>query len=106
IISNFYVFRPKANLKNIWTDEHTALGIIGLPYQFVFAVTGVFLIVGTTVMTPPVLSFIYKGDTDQMNEDAGYEKKDYPLAMRELETSIDVNDLVEKTTTYWPNFEI
>src|SRR5690606_2361489 len=42
IASNFYVFRPMTKLKTIWTDAHTALGILGLPFQFVYAVTGAF----------------------------------------------------------------
>lgn len=40
IVSNFYVFRPLAKLKTVWTDAHTALGIIGLPFQFMYALTG------------------------------------------------------------------
>ncbi|HAI43900.1 MAG TPA: hypothetical protein DCM40_40295, partial [Maribacter sp.] len=40
IISNFYVFRPMTKLKTVWTDAHTALGVIGFPFQFVYAVTG------------------------------------------------------------------
>src|SRR5690606_20117929 len=31
ISSNFYLFRPRANPKNLWTDAHTALYIIGIP---------------------------------------------------------------------------
>lgn len=106
IISNFYVFRPGAKLKNVWTDAHTALGIIGLPYQFVFAVTGVFLIVGTTVMSPPVLEFFYKGDTEKMYEDSGYGKQEFPLAMIQQPSSPDINAFVSKTVTYWPEFQI
>lgn len=42
IVSNFYLFRPMAKLKTLWTDAHTALGVIGFPFQFVYAVTGAF----------------------------------------------------------------
>jgi uncharacterized iron-regulated membrane protein len=40
IISNFYVFRPWSKLKTVWTDAHTVLGMIGLPFQFMYALTG------------------------------------------------------------------
>ncbi|WP_234418202.1 PepSY-associated TM helix domain-containing protein [Aquimarina aquimarini] len=40
IISNFYVFRPWAKLKTVWADAHTTLGVIGLPFQFMYALTG------------------------------------------------------------------
>ncbi|WP_020533171.1 PepSY-associated TM helix domain-containing protein [Flexithrix dorotheae] len=106
IISNFYVFRPKASLKNVWTDAHTALGILGLPYQFVYAVTGVFLIISTTVMSPPVLSFLYEGDSKKMYDDMGFGQKEFPMAMANLENEVDINSFVEVTTSKWSNFYI
>jgi len=106
IISNFYLFRPQASLKNLWTDAHTALGIIGLPYQFVYAVTGVFLIIGTTLMSPPVLSFFYGGDRVKMNADFGYHTPDIPLSMKKLEEDIDLNAFVDITKSYWADFKI
>lgn len=30
-------------MKTLWADSHTALGIIGLPYQLMFALTGALL---------------------------------------------------------------
>src|SRR5690606_5965394 len=52
IVSNFFIFRPFSKWKTIWTDAHTALGVIGFPYQFIFAVTGIILIFNTALMTP------------------------------------------------------
>ncbi|MFL9830650.1 PepSY-associated TM helix domain-containing protein [Flavobacterium sp. ST-87] len=40
IVSNFFTFRLKSSLKILWTDAHTALGVIGLPFQMMYAVTG------------------------------------------------------------------
>ncbi len=40
IVSNFFTFRLKASIKNLWTDSHTALGVIGLPFQIMYAITG------------------------------------------------------------------
>ncbi|WPP49736.1 PepSY-associated TM helix domain-containing protein [Catalinimonas niigatensis] len=106
IVSNFYVFRPKASLKNVWTDAHTALGILGLPYQFIFAVTGVFLIVGTTIMSPPVLSIIHDGNTEKMYDDFGFGTKEFPMAMEKQEAEVDLNSFVALTKERWPDFYI
>ncbi|MEQ9439335.1 MAG: PepSY-associated TM helix domain-containing protein [Cyclobacteriaceae bacterium] len=106
IVSNFYLFRPQASLKNVWTDAHTALGILGLPYQFMYAVTGVFLIVGTTIMSPPVLKFIYDGDTEKMYDDFGFGTKKFPLAMEKQSEAIDLNRFVDQATARWPEFHI
>ena len=106
ILSNFYLFRPRASLKNLWTDAHTALGIIGLPYQFIYAITGVFLIIGTTIMSPPVVSFFYEGDTEEMYEDFGYNTPDYPLSMIRQGSNIDLNAFVARTQSHWPDLRI
>ena len=105
IVSNFYVFRPRASLKNLWTDAHTALGIIGLPFQFVYAVSGAFLIIGAAVMSPPVLSLMYNGETDKMYEDFGLGVKEFPLALKKT-GPIDLNSFVEKTQQRWPGLQI
>ncbi|WP_222937287.1 PepSY-associated TM helix domain-containing protein [Cytophaga sp. FL35] len=52
IVSNFYVFRPWAKLKTLWTDAHTALGLIGFPFQFIYAVTGAFFLLKGILMLP------------------------------------------------------
>ncbi|MBW3466984.1 PepSY-associated TM helix domain-containing protein [Arthrospiribacter ruber] len=106
IISNFYLFRPQAKLKNLWTDAHTALGILGLPYQFIFAVTGVFLIIGTTVMAPPVLSLIYKGDQEKLYEDMGFNPPVYELNYQKLEKIPDINLMLKKAGDKWGDFEL
>ncbi|MCH7400806.1 PepSY-associated TM helix domain-containing protein [Belliella kenyensis] len=106
IISNFYLFRPKAKLKNLWTDAHTALGIIGLPYQFIFALTGVFLIIGTTVLAPPVLSIIYKGDQESMYADMGFGVPEYKPSFQTLDNVPDLNFYVEEVQKSWGEFEL
>lgn len=71
VASDFYLFRPRAKLKTLWTDAHTALGVIGFPFQFMYAVTGVFLIFSSLAMGPVVASVIYDGDTKAMYRDLG-----------------------------------
>ncbi|WP_200979004.1 PepSY domain-containing protein [Echinicola sp. 20G] len=106
IVSNFYVFRPMASLKNLWTDAHTALGIIGLPYQFVYAVTGTCLIIGTSVMSPAVVTFMYDGDTNQLYEDFGFNPPKFELASEHLSEVPNVNQFLEKASAKWEGFEV
>ncbi|WP_186755037.1 PepSY-associated TM helix domain-containing protein [Echinicola salinicaeni] len=106
IVSNFYVFRPMASLKNIWTDAHTALGIIGLPYQFVYAVTGACLIIGTSVMSPAVVNFMYDGDTNQLYEDFGFNPPKFKMANEHLLETPEINQFLEKATSKWEGFEV
>ncbi|WP_257669908.1 PepSY-associated TM helix domain-containing protein [Parapedobacter tibetensis] len=106
IISNFYLLRPRAKLKTLWTDAHTALGVLGLPYQFIFAVTGIYLIVGTAVMAPPVVSLLYNNNTEKLYNDMGFAISTYPLANKKLDTSININAFIERTKAEWGDFEL
>lgn len=103
IISNFYIFRPAAKLKTIWTDAHTALGLIGLPFQFVFAVTGAVLIIGTTIMLGPASSLIYKNDNEQMFRELMDQPEPLTFANDSIGFTGDMNDLIHQATSHWTN---
>ncbi|WP_192346872.1 PepSY domain-containing protein [Algoriphagus sp. Y33] len=106
IISNFYIFRPNNSVKNLWTDAHTALGIIGLPYQFMFALTGVYVIVGLTVMSPAIINYIYEGDQEKAFSDFGYSPPKFEFVGKPLEGEFSVNDLLAETKEKWPEFHV
>lgn len=104
IVQSFYVFRPQGRWKTIWTDAHVALGMIGLPYQFMFAVTGAYLIVGYTFMLPPVQALIFDGDSQKLQEAMEYEEeKTYEFSWTKLEEQVSVNQYVQKAAESWPN---
>lgn len=106
IVSNFYIFRPGAKWKTIWTDAHTALGILGLPYQFIFALTGTYLIISTLVMAPPVVALFYDNDATKMYADFGVGGENYPMLMEREQPPVHVNDLVNRTRETWKDFDI
>ena len=107
IVSAFFVFRPGAKWKTIWTDAHVALGVIGLPYQFMFAFTGVYFIVGYSVMLAPVKDFLFDGNADKMNESMVYEKRpDYPFEGKPLEKTVSYNTYIAQARDKWPDMEI
>lgn len=103
IIKNFYVFRPKAKLKTVWTDAHTVLGMIGLPFQFVFAVTSCFLCMSILVLIPA--NFLYDGDQEKLLEDLRPISKTYPLTDRITE-KIEVQPLIDKGLAEWKKFTL
>ena len=104
IVSSFYVFRPGTKWKTIWTDAHVALGMIGLPYQFMFAFTGIYFIVGYTVMLAPVSSVLFNDDAQQMEEAMRYEKPvDYAFTGEALTGEISFNHYISETANKWPD---
>ena len=76
IIANFFTFRLKASIKNLWTDAHTALGILGLPFQLMYAVTGTFF--GLSIILVPVAMLVF-GDVNKTTEILLPERKTYEL---------------------------
>lgn len=107
IVPSFYVFRPKAKWKTIWTDAHVGLGLIGLPYQFMFAVTGAFLIIGYTVMLPPVQKALYNDDpTEFAKATQEGDVKEYAFAGQKTEYQVSYNDLIRRTKEKWPDLVV
>ncbi len=101
IISNFFVFRPWAKLKTLWTDSHTALGIIGLPYQFLYAVSGAYFCLGILAYKPTMLLYD--------NDPKGY-AADFSLwpAFPGGEGSSEVtaiNPFISETREKWSDYE-
>ena len=105
IISNFYVFRPLAKLKAMWTDAHTTLGLIGLPFQFVYAVTGAFFMIKLLLVAPSVL-FLYGGDDAKLYEDLEYTHPHYKFENNAISSNFSVNSYVASTKKLWNDFEV
>ncbi len=104
IISNFYQFNPKATLKRIWTDSHTALGIIGLPFQFIFAVTGAYLGIGVLVLLPA--TFLYNGSQDKLIEDLRPSRVNYEWKTTTNKEVLSFNTFAKKTDDNWNDFQL
>jgi len=99
IVSNFYTFNPRSILKRMWTDAHTALGIIGLPFQFMYAITGAYFGLSILVLLPA--NFLYNSDRDQLIEDLRPELKVYDWAAKTQDKIPSVNDFVVANANRW-----
>lgn len=96
ILSNFFTFRLKASVKNLWTDAHTALGVIGIPFQIMYAVTGsIFCLL--ILFAAPISKIVYDGDEEAMYNDVypAYLNGNIPIEGYYPE-AISVNDHVHQ----------
>lgn len=106
IRSNFFLFRPVSKWKTVWTDMHTVLGVIGFPFQFVFAVTGVVLIVNFVLMTP-FASILYNGDSEKMYESLQYNRKmEVAYTYKPMAGAFDMDAFVGKWKDEWKGSKI
>jgi len=106
IVSNFFIFRPFSKWKTVWTDMHTALGVIGFPFQFLYAVTGIFLIINA-VLALPFGKLLYNGDTDKMYEDLGYSRTlKYEYTYSPLQHIQPISEYIAMANQKWPDAHI
>ncbi|WP_025146458.1 PepSY-associated TM helix domain-containing protein [Pedobacter jeongneungensis] len=106
IVSNFFTFRPWAKWKTLWTDLHTAIGVIGFPFQLIFAVTGVVLI-ANIILIAPFSKYLYRGDSVALYQDLEYsDTTKYAYTYQPLKSSFSVNDFMDKEGRKWPQSKI
>ncbi|MGC3945505.1 MAG: PepSY-associated TM helix domain-containing protein [Chryseolinea sp.] len=105
IIPNFWLFRPREKLKTVWTDAHTVLGTIGLPFQVVYAVTGAFFMINILLVIPS-LFLMYDGDEEKLYDDLGYGEPHFVFENKKLASVPPVNGFVTRTTDLWQQFNI
>tara|TARA_B100000809_G_scaffold266537_1_gene329743 strand:- start:4742 stop:6346 length:1605 start_codon:yes stop_codon:yes gene_type:complete len=67
IVSNFFTFRIKNSIKNLWTDAHAALGVLGIPFQLMYAITGTYLGV-VSLLYVPSLFIVFDGSIDKAEQ--------------------------------------
>ncbi|MES2653250.1 MAG: PepSY-associated TM helix domain-containing protein [Bacteroidota bacterium] len=101
IVSNFFTFRPWSKWKTVWTDAHTALGVIGFPFQLLFAITGMVLIVNSFLITP-YAKFLYKGDSEKLYQKLEYsDTSKFDYTHKSLKTPFDLNTYLTKVEKKW-----
>lgn len=105
IASNFFTFRPWAKAKTLWTDAHTALGVIGLPFQFVYAVTGAFFLLKGLLILPVAVG-LYQGDENRLYEDLEYTHPHFDFFNQPMEGPIELDPLIADLCDQWGDFRV
>ncbi|MEM6317836.1 MAG: PepSY-associated TM helix domain-containing protein [Bacteroidota bacterium] len=94
ILTKFYAFRTDVSWKQIWTNAHTVLGVIGLPFQVIYAVTGALFGLLTLLLIPSAL-VLYGGDTDKILAAVNPAAVHKPNKEAPLSTNLSINELYE-----------
>ncbi|AFM05807.1 hypothetical protein Fleli_3487 [Bernardetia litoralis DSM 6794] len=64
-VRKFYDFSIRESAKQIWKNAHTVLGLLGVPFYIMYAVTGSVLTLSLLLLLPSGL-VMYDGDTDKL----------------------------------------
>ncbi|MGD1961482.1 MAG: PepSY-associated TM helix domain-containing protein [Fulvivirga sp.] len=65
LLTKFYAFVKEGEWKSIWTNAHTVLGVIGLPFQLIYAITGSFFGLLILILLPAAF-LLYNGDQEKL----------------------------------------
>ncbi|MGD1839527.1 MAG: PepSY-associated TM helix domain-containing protein [Thermonemataceae bacterium] len=106
ITQKFYALTTKGKWKQIWTNSHTTLSKLTLPFQFVYAVTGARLGIAIILLLPAAF-LLFNGDT---NEIIKFIRPEFALKYDKeapaLKQYYTVDELCDKTLAKYPNAEI
>ncbi|MBE7177759.1 MAG: PepSY domain-containing protein [Mucilaginibacter polytrichastri] len=106
IVSNFFTFRPWNKWKTVWTDMHTALGVIGFPFQLVFAITGVILI-ANVALTAPYTRYAYNNDSEKLFTNLEYyDNTPYEYSYKPLNKAFNLNGFIAGIERQWHGTEV
>ena len=101
IVSNFYIFRPWEKLKTVWTDLHTALGVISFPFLVVFSITGAYFLITSVLFMPAAVQFEYGGNQDSLYADLGYKEHNYAFSNITATQKINFNAYMDSAYAKW-----
>lgn len=104
IKNSFYTFNPNAALRRLWADAHTSLGFIGLPFQFIYSITGAYFTLSLLVLLPA--SLLYKGNQAKLMADMRSDREVYEWKEKSDDNALNFNYFVKKTSVYWSDFNI
>jgi len=70
---DWHTFRPRSAMRTKLADAHNVLGLVGLPFAAMYAVTGAFLSLLVILLAPTVV-VVFDGDRGAINDElAGFE---------------------------------
>ncbi|MEM6735374.1 MAG: PepSY-associated TM helix domain-containing protein [Bacteroidota bacterium] len=105
LLTKFYAIIKEGKWKTIWTNAHTVLGVIGLPFQVLYAVTGAFFGLLILILIPAAY-LLYDGDQEKLVS------KVNPAAELKVEEDapdyehIGLNELYKQVKQAYPTYEI
>ncbi|MEM9144486.1 MAG: PepSY-associated TM helix domain-containing protein [Bacteroidota bacterium] len=106
IVSKFYAFTTKGKWKQIWTNGHISLGLLALPFQLIYAVTGSLLGLSILLLLPSAF-LMFDGDTTEVLKAVSpaaahtYDKDAAPI-----ENGIAFNDAYNQSMATHPDTKI
>jgi len=106
ILHKFYDFRVKGKWKQIWTNTHTVIGTITLPFQITYAITGALIGISILLLAPSAL-LLFDGDRDEIIKLISPNSvRKYNDNSEEINSTVTINNLSSQVVKEYPNHHI
>jgi len=106
ILNKFYAFTVKGKWKQIWTNTHTTIGVITIPFQVVYAVTGALLGLSILLLAPSAL-LLFDGDRDEIIKLVSPNGTiEYDDNTKTISSTVTINELYKKVSNEYPDSNI
>ncbi len=105
IVQKFYAFFVGKRWKQIWTDAHTVLGVVSLPFQLMYAISGALFGLSLLLLLPSVM-VMFGGDQDPV---LSIIRPELSLEFKQKSARanmISVDDLKQSVANKYPNYSI
>lgn len=106
IFSKFYGFSVKGTWRQIWTNAHTVFGLIGLPFQMMYAITGAFYLLTILILAPAVM-VLYGGDQQKLlSIIRPYESIKFDPKSPETTKNLSINQIISSLEKDHPQYHL
>lgn len=105
LFTKFFAFFTEGKWRNIWTNAHTVLGVFGLPFQVMYAITGAFFGLLTLILIPTVF-LLYNGDVGKVYSKVSPEDTIAVDENAPVSDNLSIRDLASQVKEAYPNHQI
>lgn len=104
LVGQFHQFRTDKSRRVLWSDMHKVLGVMGLPFQLMYAYTGAFIVLGPLVLQA-FTSPVFGGDRQRAEAVAWGRANDVPVKPGARVDVLPLDDLVSRAKALVPTLQ-
>lgn len=105
LFTKFFAFFTEGKWRNIWTNAHTVLGVLGLPFQVMYAITGAFF--GLLILfVIPTAFLLYGGDVGKVYRNATPESALVVDEKAPASDNLSIGQLARQVNVAYPDHQI
>jgi len=100
----FHGFSKHMSFRFFSSKLHIAMGVLGIPFQVIYAITGSYFVLSMLVLFPALA--VYHQDKDQLMNDMRPQPVTAQWQSKTTSQPASFDTFVSKAENYWPDYEV